>query len=164
MLGRCVILGKPFLVRGCHLRAHIDAIEVLVLESAEFELPKIGATACLMLFYQNGERKRSLKRCADAVEWFLLGTRGAFSSVTDSCASKCFRKAALCHIEQEEYAQASDIIRHCPGEEAATHYLSFLVAVKQGKGYVLGCGAIAQPTNFPSDPAPKAGKMTVRIN
>lgn len=49
MLGQCVILGKPALVRGCHLRAHIDAIEVLVLESAEFEVPKIGATACLMV-------------------------------------------------------------------------------------------------------------------
>jgi len=91
------------------------------------------------LFYQYGERKRSLKRCSDAVEWFLLGTRQTFSSVADTCASKCFRKAALCHIEQEEYAQASEIIRHCPGEEAATHYLSFLVAVKQGKGYFLGC-------------------------
>lgn len=53
MLGQCVILGKPFLVRRRDPRAHADAIEVLVLESAEFELPKIGATACLMvcLFY-----------------------------------------------------------------------------------------------------------------
>jgi hypothetical protein len=161
-----VILGKPALVRGCHPWAHIDAIEVLVLESAEFEVPKIGATACLMvrfvlsalvpwmgalpqLFYQYGERKRSLKRCADAVEWFLLGTRSAFSSVADSCASKCFRKAALCHIEQEEYAQASDIIRHCPGEEAATHYLSFLVAVKQGKVSFLRCGAICTAKQMP---------------
>ncbi|KAF8480818.1 hypothetical protein DFH94DRAFT_691907 [Russula ochroleuca] len=115
-----------------HHQAHTDAIEVLVLESAEFELPKICATACLMLFYQYGEKKHSLKRCSDAVEWFLLGTRRAFSSVTDTCSSKCFRKAALCHIEQEEYAQASDIIRQCPGDEAATHYLSFLVAIKQG--------------------------------
>ncbi|KAI0248099.1 hypothetical protein BJV78DRAFT_1132012, partial [Lactifluus subvellereus] len=115
-----------------HDRAMRDLRETfLVLESAEFELPKIGATACLMLFYQCGERKRSLKRCSEAVEWFLLGTRRAFSSVADTCASKCFRKAAICHIEQEEYAQASAIIRHCPGEEAATHYLTFLVAVKQ---------------------------------
>ncbi|KAH9982110.1 hypothetical protein BGW80DRAFT_1247083 [Lactifluus volemus] len=102
-----------------------------LLESAEFELPRIGATACLMLFYQYGERKRSLKRYSEAVEWFLLGTRRAFSSVADTCASKCFRKAAISHIEQEEYAQASAIIRQCPGEEAATHYLTFLVAVKQ---------------------------------
>jgi hypothetical protein len=151
-----MILGKPVLVRRRSLSAHTDTIEVLVLESAEFELPEIGATACLMvrllhsasgqchdvsfpqLFYQYGERKHSLKRCSDAIEWFLLGTRKAFSSITDTYTSKCFRKAALCHIELEEYAQASDLIRQCPGDEAATHYLSFLVAVKQGKGYFLG--------------------------
>ncbi|KAH9075682.1 hypothetical protein EDB83DRAFT_2218480 [Lactarius deliciosus] len=115
-----------------HARAMRDLGETCsLLESADFELPKIGATACLMLFYQYGERKRSLKRCSDAVDWFLLGTRKAFSSVADTCASKCIRKAALCHIEQEEYAQASVIIRHSPGDEAATHYLTFLVAVKQ---------------------------------
>ena len=156
-----MISGKPVLVRGGSSRAHTDAIEVLVLESAEFEVPKICATACLMvrllytalcldvsypqLFYQYGEKRHSLKRCSDAVEWFLLGTHSAFSSVTDTCSSKCFRKAALCHIEQEEYAQASDLIRQCPGDEAATHYLSFLVAIKQGKGYFLGCVQMAQP-------------------
>jgi hypothetical protein len=155
-LGQCMILEKPVLVRRSFLRAHTDTIEALVLESAEFELPEIGATACLMvrlvyspgqchdvsspqLFYQYGERKHSLKRCSDAIEWFLLGTHKAFSSVTETYSSKCFRKAALCHIELEEYAQASDLIRQCPGDEAATHYLSFLVAIKQGKGYFLGC-------------------------
>jgi len=146
MLGQCMISGKAVLVRRRSLTAHTDTIDVLVLESAEFELPEIGATACLMvrhlytapgqchdvsspqLFYQYGERRHSLKRCSDAV-----------SSVTDIYSSKCYRKAALCHIEREEYAQASDLIRQCPGDEAATHYLSFLVAIKQGKGYFLGC-------------------------
>ena len=51
MPGRCVILGKLVLVRESIPRAHTDAIEVLVLESADFELPKIGATACLMVMY-----------------------------------------------------------------------------------------------------------------
>jgi hypothetical protein len=44
-----MILGKPVHVRRRSLRAHTDTIEVLVLESAEFELPEIGATACLMV-------------------------------------------------------------------------------------------------------------------
>ncbi|KAI9460127.1 hypothetical protein BJY52DRAFT_1222744 [Lactarius psammicola] len=144
ILGAVTNSGLPFVERlllavifHCstdvdHARAMRDLGETCsLLESADFELPKIGATACLMLFYQYGERKRSLKRCSEAVDWFLLGTRKAFSSVADTCASKCIRKAALCHIEQEEYAQASAIIRHCPGDEAATHYLTFLVAVKQ---------------------------------
>ncbi len=51
MPGRCVILGKLVPVRRSFPRAHNDAIEVLVLESADFELPKIGATACLMVMY-----------------------------------------------------------------------------------------------------------------
>lgn len=181
MLGQCMISGKPVLVRRRPLTAHADTIEVLVLESAEFELPEIGATACLMvrllytapgqchdvsspqLFYQYGERKHSFKRCSDAIEWFLLGTRKTFSSVTDTYSSKCFRKAALCHIEREEYAQASDLIRQCPGDEAATHYLSYLVALKQGKGYFLGC-LWSGTSQIPTDLAPKDGKMMVRIN
>lgn len=44
-----MILGKPVHVRRRSLRAHTDTIEVLVMESAEFELPEIGATACLMV-------------------------------------------------------------------------------------------------------------------
>jgi len=112
--------------------------------------------SCPQLFYQYGERKRSLKRCSDAVDWFLLGTRKAFSSVADTCAGKCIRKAALCHIEQDEYAQASAIIRHCPGDEAATHYLTFLVAVKQGKKYLSGLRAMAQP--IPLTPRQRMGK------
>lgn len=51
----------------------------------------------------------------------------------DTHSTKCYRKAALCHVEQREYAQASAIIRHCPGDEAATHYVMLLVAVKQGE-------------------------------
>ncbi len=46
-----MILGKLVLVRGSFPWAHNDATEVLVLESADFELPKIGATACLMVMY-----------------------------------------------------------------------------------------------------------------
>jgi hypothetical protein len=37
------------LVRGSIPQAHNHVIEVLVLESADFERPKIGATACLLV-------------------------------------------------------------------------------------------------------------------
>ncbi len=72
-----------------------------------------------------------------------------FESEGVTCASKCIRKVALCHIEQEEYAQASAVIRLCPGDEAATHYLTFLVAVKQGKKYLSGlaCHGTANSTD-----------------
>jgi hypothetical protein len=45
---------------------------------------------------------------------------------------KCYRKAALCYIQQREYASAAAVVRLCPGNEAATHYISLLTAVKQG--------------------------------
>jgi len=47
--------------------------------------------------------------------------------------AKCFRKAALCHIQQNEYAQASALIRRCPGTDAPTFYVAFLAAAHQGK-------------------------------
>ncbi|KAI0271679.1 hypothetical protein BC834DRAFT_922404 [Gloeopeniophorella convolvens] len=99
--------------------------------SKDVDHPGVMMGATHQLFYQYGERKLSLKRYSDAVDWFLLGTQQAFVSIADTCASKCYRKAALCHIEQQEYAQASSIIRRCPGDESATHYLTLLVAVKQ---------------------------------
>ena len=45
---------------------------------------------------------------------------------------KCYRKAALCYIQQREYASAAAVVRLCPGNEAPTHYISLLISVKQG--------------------------------
>jgi hypothetical protein len=47
-------------------------------------------------------------------------------------AAKCYRKAALCYIEQKEYAKASTVVRRCTSNEAATHYVVFLTALFQG--------------------------------
>jgi len=46
---------------------------------------------------------------------------------------RCFRKAALCYIQQQEYARATAVIRNCRSNEAATHYVVFLNAVQQGR-------------------------------
>ncbi|KAI0063230.1 hypothetical protein BV25DRAFT_1899548 [Artomyces pyxidatus] len=116
-----------------HSRAMRDLRDTLsFFQPAEFELPKVCATACLMLFWQYGERRLSSKRFSEAADWFLLGTHQAFACTANTCNGKCYRKAALCHIEQQEYAQAATIIRRCPGDEAPTHYVMLLVAVKQG--------------------------------
>ena len=173
MPGRCVILGKLVPVRRSFPRAHNDAIEVLVLESADFELPKIGATACLMvicilfsiwcrdgscphLFYQYGAKvlPQALFGCCRLVPSWNVNS--LFESEGVTCASKCIRKVALCHIKQEEYAQALAVICLCPGDEAATHYLTFLVAVKQGKKYLSGLRAMTQP--IPLTPRQRMGK------
>ena len=87
----------------------------------------------LQLLWQYGERHYGARRYSAAADWFLAGTHQAFGNVTQSSSAKCHRKAALCHIQQKEYAKACNTIRQCPGEEAATHYVKLIIAVKQGE-------------------------------
>ena len=54
-------------------------------------------------------------------------------SVAASTRAKCYRKAALCYIEKGEYSKATTVTRRCSTNEAATHYLLLLAAVKQGR-------------------------------
>ncbi|KAJ7259902.1 meiosis protein SPO22/ZIP4 like-domain-containing protein [Mycena rebaudengoi] len=99
---------------------------------AEFELLILPATACLTLIWQYGDRHFSAKRWLEAAEWFLVGSHQLFRSGCPTSAAKCFRKAALCYIEQHEYAKASALIRRCPSNEATSHYVLFLTAIHQG--------------------------------
>lgn len=82
--------------------------------------------------WQYGDRHYHAKKWSEAADWFVAGTHRLFQTTIPTSASKCFRKAALCYIEQREYARASTVIRCCSTNEAATHYLIFLIAVNQG--------------------------------
>ncbi|THH12968.1 hypothetical protein EW146_g7196 [Bondarzewia mesenterica] len=116
-----------------HTRAMHDLKAVFqIVQTAEFDLPKVPATSCLTLLWQFGERQYGVRRYSEAADWFLQGTHPIFRSIADTSSSKSYRKAALCHIQQEEYAKASAIIRCCPGDDAPTHYVMLLAAVKQG--------------------------------
>ncbi|TFK38784.1 meiosis protein SPO22/ZIP4 like-domain-containing protein [Crucibulum laeve] len=99
---------------------------------AEVELPSVPTTACLTLIWQYGDRHYHAKRWSQAADWYLAGSHELFRKSSLSTSSKCFRKAALCHIEQREYAKASTVIRRCPTSEATTHYVIFLTAIHQG--------------------------------
>jgi hypothetical protein len=118
---------------GDHARAMKDVESAFksVCE-ADFELPKISTTACLTLIWQFGDRHYQEKRWSEAADWFVIGSHQIFRSSSPTTSSKCFRKAALCYIEQREYAQASALIRRCSTNEATTHYVTFLTAVHQG--------------------------------
>jgi len=98
----------------------------------DFELSRIPATACLTLLWQFGDRHFQGKRWAAAADWFLTGTHRVFAGIASMSSAKCYRKAALCHIQESEYAKASAVIRRCSGNEAATHYVVLLTAVHQG--------------------------------
>ncbi|KAJ7585355.1 meiosis protein SPO22/ZIP4 like-domain-containing protein [Mycena floridula] len=99
---------------------------------AEFDLPLVPATACLTLMWQYGDRHYHAKKWSEAAGWFIAGTHELFQTSAPTSTSKCLRKAALCYIEQREYARASTVIRRCPSDEAATHFIMFLAAVHQG--------------------------------
>ena len=88
-------------------------------------------TSYPQLLWQYGDRHYQANRWDIAVDWFLGGTHQLFRGFSEG-TMKCYRKAALCYIQQREYASAAAVVRLCPGNEAATHYISLLTAVKQG--------------------------------
>ncbi|KAF8637477.1 hypothetical protein AX16_010805 [Volvariella volvacea WC 439] len=101
------------------------------ISDSEFELPVIPTTACLTLIWQYGDGHHQAKRWTEAADWFLAGSHKLFQVNCPTANSKCLRKAALCYIEQREYAKASTVIRRCPTSEATTHYVTFLTAFHQ---------------------------------
>ncbi|KAL4254899.1 Sporulation-specific protein 22/ZIP4 [Abortiporus biennis] len=116
-----------------HARAMQDINSAFTgLDNAEYILPKIPTTACLTLLWQFGDRNYNAKRWSEAADWFLAGTHHVFDSMAQASRAKCFRKAALCYLQQRDYSQASTVMRKCPNNEAATHYVRLLTAVQQG--------------------------------
>jgi len=108
----------------------LDCSSTSVTSDAEFE---VAGTACLTLMWQYGDRHYQSNRWSQAADWFVAGTHCLFQQTnSNTTTSKCYRKAALCYIEQKEYAKASTLIRRCSTDEAATHYVTFLAAVYQG--------------------------------
>ncbi|KAI0735751.1 meiosis protein SPO22/ZIP4 like-domain-containing protein [Earliella scabrosa] len=115
-----------------HSRAMHEVDNALnLLDSKDYELPKIPTTACLTLLWQFGDRHYHSKRWSEAADWFLVGTHRVFGSMSHISNPKCLRKAALCYIQCGEHAQASAIIRRCPPTDAATHYVALLIATHQ---------------------------------
>lgn len=117
---------------------------------SEYELSKTPAMACLtvrichgnlaintkvshaQILWKFGDRLYQTKVWSKAADWFLLGTHRAFASISEITSPKCLRKAALCYLEQREYARAVHTIQSCPKGKASTYYLSFLAALYQG--------------------------------
>ncbi|KAI0078527.1 hypothetical protein K474DRAFT_1660335 [Panus rudis PR-1116 ss-1] len=102
------------------------------LVNADYNLPKVESMACLTLLWQFGDRHYTARRWSKAADWFLAATHRVFEAVTRISQAKSCRKAALCYVQQKDYARASAIIQRCPQDEAATHYVSLLTSVRQG--------------------------------
>ncbi|KAI5997768.1 hypothetical protein EDC04DRAFT_2612500 [Pisolithus marmoratus] len=85
-----------------------------------------------VLIWQYGDRHYHASQWSEAADWFICGTNAVFSGLGPSCTSKCLRKAALCYIQQKEYARAAFAVKRCPVNGATTRYVAFLIAVHQG--------------------------------
>jgi Meiosis protein SPO22/ZIP4 like len=85
------------------------------------------------LIWQYGDRHYHVKKWKEAADWFRAGSHQVFKNMGSSNVSKCLRKAALCHVQQREYAKAASDIRLCANSEATTHYMTLLIAVRQGQ-------------------------------
>ncbi|TFK28437.1 hypothetical protein FA15DRAFT_60912 [Coprinopsis marcescibilis] len=103
-----------------------------LLSETDVDFGRAAITACLSLLWQTGGRYYKAKKRAQAADWFLVGSHQFFKKNSPSTAAKCFRKAALCYLEQKEYSKASTIIRRCSLNEARTQYIIFLTAFHQG--------------------------------
>ncbi|KAI5992509.1 hypothetical protein EDD15DRAFT_2197080 [Pisolithus albus] len=92
----------------------------------------LGGIVPRQLIWQYGDRHYHGSRWLEAADWFICGTHAVFSGLGPSCTSKCLRKAALCYIQQKEYARAANAVKRCPVNGATTRYVVFLIAVHQG--------------------------------
>ncbi|KAI0727576.1 hypothetical protein C8Q72DRAFT_839118 [Fomitopsis betulina] len=118
---------------------------------ARYELSKVSATACLtvkdtpclcspilivcpyfQLLWQFGDRHYQNKHWIEAADWYLAGTHKALISVARLSNAKCLRKAALCYIQQGDYARSAATVRRSPDHDSATCYIRLLIAVRQG--------------------------------
>ncbi|KAG6844876.1 hypothetical protein H0H87_002821 [Tephrocybe sp. NHM501043] len=97
-----------------------------------FSNADVDHSPIVQLLWQYGDRHYHAKKWTEAADWYLAGSHKLFRVNSPTANTKCFRKAALCYIEQREFAQASTVIRRCPANEAKTHYVIFIIAVHQG--------------------------------
>lgn len=94
---------------------------------------KVSAIACQTLLWNIGMFNESKERITEAAHWYQLAAHAVFKELGGENISRCLRKAALCHIKMADWTAALDLISFCPKEEASTHYLTFLAAIRQGR-------------------------------
>ena len=87
---------------------------------------------CFQLLWQFGDRRYQTQHWSEAADWYLAGTHKALASIARLSDAKCLRKAALCYIQQGDYARSAATIRRSSDDDAATCYIRLLIAVRQG--------------------------------
>ncbi|KAG8763910.1 hypothetical protein FRC11_009432 [Ceratobasidium sp. 423] len=89
----------------------------------DFSMEKTSAAACQLVLWRNGEASYKAKKWIEAADWFVLSASPAFQSMAGA-QSRCIRKAALCYIQQGEYARASTLVSRCSQDESGKAILT----------------------------------------
>ncbi|CAO1627465.1 unnamed protein product [Parajaminaea phylloscopi] len=108
-----------------------------LLAAAEYPVSRDGSFAAQMLLWKFADarlRGPSPERTL-AARLYRLAAQPIFSEADHNMA-KSARKAALCHLEAGDLADAFECLHHCPPhlvDDAVNHYLRFAIFAKQGK-------------------------------
>ncbi|WWC64427.1 uncharacterized protein I303_107037 [Kwoniella dejecticola CBS 10117] len=109
----------------------VAMLEAIDKSGAQKDIDATRATAIQMVLmrladglYKNGDKNE------EAAQWYLLAGHPALASAGSERTSLCRRKGALCFIKSDSWLFARGIIKECSSGEAATQYLTFLIATK----------------------------------
>ncbi|TYJ53702.1 hypothetical protein B9479_005669 [Cryptococcus floricola] len=94
---------------------------------------KVNVVACQTLLWNIANFNENKERITESAHWYQLAGHDLFKELGGENTSRCLRKAALCHIKTADWGAAHDLIARCPTDEASTHYLTFLAAIRQGE-------------------------------
>ncbi|ODO05445.1 hypothetical protein L198_02138 [Cryptococcus wingfieldii CBS 7118] len=94
---------------------------------------KVNVVACQTLLWNIANFNGNKERITESAHWYQLAGHDLFRELGGENTSRCLRKAALCHIKTADWGAAHDLIARCPTDEASTHYLTFLAAIRQGE-------------------------------
>ncbi|CDZ98375.1 Tetratricopeptide-like helical [Phaffia rhodozyma] len=122
--------GEPDIDKSIReIRSSFDMID----EQTSFELDSTPCAALQTLVWQIGNaRYAAVGGLHDAIAFYLLLTHPALKVLGES-VPKLHKKIAMCYIRLEDYERAMEHIRKSPWEEAATHYLRFLLYLNQSE-------------------------------
>ncbi|ODN81471.1 hypothetical protein L202_01898 [Cryptococcus amylolentus CBS 6039] len=94
---------------------------------------KVNVVACQTLLWNIANFNENKERITESAHWYQLAGHDLFKELGGENTSRCLRKAALCHIKTADWGAAHDLIARCPTDEASTHYLAFLAAIRQDR-------------------------------
>ncbi|WWD03464.1 hypothetical protein V865_001516 [Kwoniella europaea PYCC6329] len=134
-----IVYEGVFLARQCAVtqpqagyNGVLSMLDALVMNGSEKLLDRTRITAIQMILNSvAGKAYESKGSFEDAARWYLLAAHSALLSDQSDIPSRGRRKAVLCYIRFGDLTSAEKELTQCPGGEASTQYLAFLIAERR---------------------------------